>query len=107
MGLKYVVKHVDAAAELGWLKDTIYELPQYRTESFWMLFAVDGDTVEYITDDRSEPEDNNLVRDWKWLPDFLNEKQARIEELEDRLRKSMTYDGACGLCGNLFCEAKG
>ena len=60
----------------------------------WMLYEFDGDTpVRLVGEDGGEPEDQLLVRDWKWVPEEMNKlavelaaRDARIRELEEALR---------------------
>lgn len=80
---RYVVMDRDeaVAAGLDWFSDD------------WRSVLVDTATTPptEIAIDHGEPEDNSFYRDWKWVPEKLNELaaenatlRARIAELEGR-----------------------
>lgn len=57
----------------------------------WALNEIDdtGNVVREVNRDGGEPEDQLLVRDWKWVPEEMNKLAARAEAAE---RKAETYE---------------
>lgn len=57
-------------------------------EHFWCLYETDGEKpIRLVACDGGEPEDQLLVRDWRWVPEELNKLAERISYLERILRR--------------------
>lgn len=63
--------------KVEYLKETRYE------PAGWAL--IDTTTNEAVGRDGGEPEDQLLIRDWKWVPELTNALAARAEAAERHL----------------------
>jgi hypothetical protein len=61
-------------------KDNYYDLNR------WVLAELDkdGNIIDIVGDDYSEPEDASLVRSFSWVPELLNKI---CQEYEEKLNK--------------------
>mgnify|MGYP001607828731 FL=1 len=69
-GTQYIVENIQKAKEMGYPGTEIYNDEDYG----WGIWYIeDNKVVEFIGSDGGEPEDQLLVRNWKWVVNALNE----------------------------------
>lgn len=73
----------------------------------WGWTVVDTATGEDVGSDGGEPEDQLLIRNWKWVPIALNKVNAEKAELIAALKDAC--NGLCALChecegAQVICE---
>ena len=74
---------------------TRFQVIQYDDEYGWHFVLIDTETGEEVGTDGGEPEDQLLVRDWKWVPELLNKLDDELKAAEKLLNKNIGCP--CGL----------
>lgn len=87
---RFIVVGADQALKEGY-PDVWWSKEDLHWKHFWCLYETDGERpIRLVGTDNGEPEDNLLVRDWKWVPVELNRLAGRVKELEAARRDLVT-----------------